>query len=160
MIPLGTGVRHGRIRGYRLLLSGWQGGPGGARFAAPESYPEEKKDWWPNEVRGYCQGSQASLVADGMLNCHSSACELVLVPLSGSEHQATLERKEPMFDIAAGSNSQNGNPSKINPEKVENFRAGKVTVNLPAFTSNPPQIHQRKTTFCTLFLPKPPAKTG
>jgi hypothetical protein len=28
------------------------------------------------------------------------------------------------------------------------------------FTSNPPQIHQRKTTFCTPFLPKPPAKTG
>jgi hypothetical protein len=34
-----------------------------------------------------------------------------------------------------------------------------MTVNLPAFTSNPPQIHHRKTTFCTPFLPKPPAKT-
>src|SRR4030088_2381022 len=32
-----------------------------------------------------------------------------------------------------------------------------MTVNLPAFTSNPPQIHHRKTTFCTPFLPKPPA---
>jgi len=35
-----------------------------------------------------------------------------------------------------------------------------MTVNLPAFTSNPPQIHHRNTTFCTPFLPKPPAKTG
>jgi hypothetical protein len=34
-----------------------------------------------------------------------------------------------------------------------------MTVNLPAFTSNPPHIHHRKTTFCTPFLPKPPAKT-
>src|SRR6266704_210407 len=33
-----------------------------------------------------------------------------------------------------------------------------MTVNLPAFTSNPPQIHHRKTTFCTPFLPKPPQK--
>jgi hypothetical protein len=48
---------------------------------------------------------------------------------------------------------------KINLGKVNIFRAGKVTVNLPAFTSNPPQIHQQKTTFCTPFLPKPPAKT-
>jgi hypothetical protein len=55
-------------------------------------------------------------------------------------------------------NSQNGNPSKINPEKWHVFRGRKMTVNLPAFTSNPPQIHQRKTTFCTPFLPKPPAK--
>jgi hypothetical protein len=35
-----------------------------------------------------------------------------------------------------------------------------MTVNLPGFTSNPPQIHHRKTTFCTPFLPKPPAETG
>src|ERR1700722_7535175 len=35
-----------------------------------------------------------------------------------------------------------------------------MTVNLPAFTSNPPQINHQKTTFCTPFLPKPPAKTG
>jgi hypothetical protein len=42
---------------------------------------------------------------------------------------------------------------------VKKFRARKMTVNLPAFTSNPPQIHHRKTTFCTPFLPKPPAKT-
>ena len=35
-----------------------------------------------------------------------------------------------------------------------------MTVNFPAFTSNPPQIHHQKTTFCTLFLSKPPAKTG
>ena len=34
-----------------------------------------------------------------------------------------------------------------------------MTVNLPAFTSDPPQIHQRKTTLCTPFSPKPPAKT-
>src|SRR6266851_7762583 len=33
-----------------------------------------------------------------------------------------------------------------------------MTVNLPAFTSNPPQIHHQKTTFCTPFLPKPPQK--
>jgi hypothetical protein len=41
-------------------------------------------------------------------------------------------------------NSQNGNPSKINPEKWHVFRARKMTVNLPAFTSNPPQIHHQK----------------
>ena len=35
-----------------------------------------------------------------------------------------------------------------------------MTVNLPAFTSNPPQIHHQKTTFCTPFLLKPPAKTS
>jgi hypothetical protein len=34
-----------------------------------------------------------------------------------------------------------------------------MTVNVPAFTSNPPQIHHQKTTFCTPLLPKPPAKT-
>ena len=34
-----------------------------------------------------------------------------------------------------------------------------MTANVPAFTSNPPQIHDQKTTFCTPFLPKPPAKT-
>ncbi len=33
-----------------------------------------------------------------------------------------------------------------------------MTVNFPAFTSNPPQIHHQKTMFCTLFLSKPPAK--
>src|SRR5437899_10118800 len=35
-----------------------------------------------------------------------------------------------------------------------------MTVNLPAFTSNPPQVHHQKTTFCTPLLPKPPAKRG
>jgi hypothetical protein len=49
---------------------------------------------------------------------------------------------------------------KINPEEVAFFEPEKVTVNLPAFTSNPPQIHHRNTTFCTPFLPKPPAKSG
>src|ERR1700686_3581218 len=34
-----------------------------------------------------------------------------------------------------------------------------MTVNLPAFTINPPQIHHQKNTFCTPFLPKPPAQT-
>jgi len=33
-----------------------------------------------------------------------------------------------------------------------------MNVNVPAFTSNPPQIHHQKTTFCTPFLPKPPTK--
>jgi hypothetical protein len=56
-------------------------------------------------------------------------------------------------------NSQNGNSSEINPEKWRVFRARKMTINLPAFTSNPPQIHHQKTTFCTPFLRKPPAKT-
>jgi hypothetical protein len=35
-----------------------------------------------------------------------------------------------------------------------------VTVNLPAFTSNPPQLHHKKTTSNHPFSPKPPAKTG
>jgi hypothetical protein len=35
-----------------------------------------------------------------------------------------------------------------------------MTVNLPAFTSNPPQIHHQKTTFCIPFFAKTPSKTG
>jgi hypothetical protein len=35
-----------------------------------------------------------------------------------------------------------------------------MTVTLPALTSNPPQIHHQKTTFCAPFMPKPPAKTS
>jgi hypothetical protein len=35
-----------------------------------------------------------------------------------------------------------------------------VTVNVPVFTSKPPRIHHQKTTFCTPFFPKSPAKTG
>jgi hypothetical protein len=34
-----------------------------------------------------------------------------------------------------------------------------MTVNLPAFTINPPQIQHQKSTFCTACLPKPQAKT-
>jgi hypothetical protein len=34
----------------------------------------------------------------------------------------------------------------------------KVTVNTPRFTSEPPQIHHRKTTFNTPFFAKPPSK--
>jgi hypothetical protein len=49
---------------------------------------------------------------------------------------------------------------KINLEKVENFRAGKVIVNLPAFTSNPPQIYHRKPRSAPRFCQNPPAKTG
>jgi hypothetical protein len=36
----------------------------------------------------------------------------------------------------------------------------KVTANTPRFTSKPPQIHHRKTTFNTPFFAKPPAKNG
>ena len=35
-----------------------------------------------------------------------------------------------------------------------------MTVNLPAFTSNPPQIHHRKTTFCTPVFAKTPSKNA
>jgi hypothetical protein len=52
-----------------------------------------------------------------------------------------------------------GIPQKIKPEKVKFIRAQKLTFNLPAFTSKPPQLHHQKTTFCTPFFPKPPAKT-
>jgi hypothetical protein len=38
--------------------------------------------------------------------------------------------------------------------------ARKLTVNFPAFTSNPPQLHHQKTTSNHPFSPKPPAKTG
>jgi hypothetical protein len=40
------------------------------------------------------------------------------------------------------------------------FEPQKLTVNSPAFTSNPPQLHHKKTTFYNPFLPKPPAKTA
>jgi len=55
-------------------------------------------------------------------------------------------------------NSQNGNPSKINPEKWHVFRARKLTVNFPAFTSNPPQLHHQKTTSNHPFFAKTPGK--
>jgi hypothetical protein len=38
------------------------------------------------------------------------------------------------------------------------FEPGKMTINLPAFTSNPPQIHHQKTTFCTRFCQNPQQK--
>jgi hypothetical protein len=34
-----------------------------------------------------------------------------------------------------------------------------VTIKEPRFTTNPPQLNHKKTTFCTRFSPKPPAKT-
>jgi hypothetical protein len=39
------------------------------------------------------------------------------------------------------------------------FAAGKVSVNSPRFTSNPPQIHHKKPHLKTQFFAKPPAKT-
>src|SRR5580693_5307505 len=56
--------------------------------------------------------------------------------------------------------SQNGNPSKINPEKVEIFRARKTTVNAPAFhqqptTNSPPKYHVLHPVFA-----KTPSKNG
>jgi hypothetical protein len=42
---------------------------------------------------------------------------------------------------------------------VAHFSSPKVSVNVLAFASNPPQINHQKTTFCTPFLQKPPAKT-
>jgi hypothetical protein len=57
-------------------------------------------------------------------------------------------------------NSQNGNPSKINLEKWHVFRARKLTVTLPAFTSNPPQITIKKTRSDTHFFQKPQQERG
>jgi hypothetical protein len=56
--------------------------------------------------------------------------------------------------------SQNGNPSKINLGKVACFSSRKVAVLLSAFTSNPPQIHHQKTTFCTPFFAQTPSKSA
>jgi hypothetical protein len=42
---------------------------------------------------------------------------------------------------------------------VKIFDAQNTTVNPPQFTSNPPQTHQEKTTFCTPLFRKPPANT-
>jgi hypothetical protein len=39
------------------------------------------------------------------------------------------------------------------------FRARILTINSPAFTSNPPQLHHKKPTSNHPFSPKPPAKT-
>src|SRR5437879_6614144 len=38
--------------------------------------------------------------------------------------------------------------------------AAKVSVNAPRFTSNPPQLHHKNTTFKTHIFAKPPAKTA
>jgi hypothetical protein len=38
------------------------------------------------------------------------------------------------------------------------FAAGKVSVNSPRFTSNPPQIHHKKPHLKTQFFAKPPQK--
>jgi hypothetical protein len=56
--------------------------------------------------------------------------------------------------------SQNGNPSKINLAKMENFRRRKMTVNLPAFhqqstTNSPSKNHILHTVFA-----KTPSKNG
>jgi hypothetical protein len=40
------------------------------------------------------------------------------------------------------------------------FRARKVTVNKPRFTTNPPQIHHQKTTFNHQFFAKTPSKNA
>jgi hypothetical protein len=48
---------------------------------------------------------------------------------------------------------------KINPQKEENFQRPKTAINAPRFTTKPPQINHQKTTFCTSFSAKPPAKT-
>jgi hypothetical protein len=79
--------------------------------------------------------------------------EAVLVDVGALAVAAIRDRED-----EAEPNSQNGNPSKINPEKVKGFRARILTVNFPAFTSNPPQLHHQKTTPNHPFLPKPPAK--
>jgi hypothetical protein len=42
---------------------------------------------------------------------------------------------------------------------VENFAPQNTSINPPRFTSHPPQLHHQKTTFCTPFFLKPPAKT-
>jgi hypothetical protein len=63
----------------------------------------------------------------------------------------------PIFGWPSTPNSQNGNPSKINPEKVACFSSLKPDRQL---TSNPPQLHHQKTTSNHPFLPKPPAKRG
>src|ERR1700730_14714504 len=39
------------------------------------------------------------------------------------------------------------------------FETGKAPANSPQTTTNPPQIHHQKTTFCHPFFQKPPAKT-
>jgi hypothetical protein len=39
------------------------------------------------------------------------------------------------------------------------FRPEKVSLNTPHFTSNPPQLHHKKTTLKTHIFTKPPAKT-
>jgi tetratricopeptide (TPR) repeat protein len=78
-IPLGAAKGLNGVAEYRLLLSGGKivraekssekGLPGGE-----ERLKEAKLiGYWPT-------GSQASLVRNGMLNCHSSVCELVLMP--------------------------------------------------------------------------------
>jgi hypothetical protein len=40
------------------------------------------------------------------------------------------------------------------------FEPGKVSANSPQFTSNPPQLHHKNTTFNTRIFAKPPAKTA
>jgi hypothetical protein len=54
----------------------------------------------------------------------------------------------------------------IDPTKNKSVKSGvffppkKPPSICTPFTSDPPQIHHQKTTFCTPFFPKPPAKTG
>jgi hypothetical protein len=52
-----------------------------------------------------------------------------------------------------------GIPQKEIRKKWHVFRARKLTINFPSFTSNPPQLHHQNTTFYHPFSPKPPAKT-
>jgi hypothetical protein len=56
--------------------------------------------------------------------------------------------------------SQNGNPSKINPERWHVFRARKTTVNEPAFHQQPTTNSPAKSHVLHPVFAKTPSKNG
>jgi hypothetical protein len=64
----------------------------------------------------------------------------------------------PILEVVFKTEFPKWDPSKINPEKVHVFRARILTINSPAFTSNPPQLHHQKTTPNHPFSPPPQQK--
>jgi tetratricopeptide (TPR) repeat protein len=78
-VPLGAAKGLDGVAEYRLLLSGGKvvraERTGTKELVGAEDRLKEAKfnEFWPAE-------SEANLVRNGMLNCHSGVCELVLVP--------------------------------------------------------------------------------
>ena len=78
-IPLGAARGLNGVAEYRLLLSG--GKVARAEKSGEKELPGGEERLKEAKLVGYWPaGSEANLVRNGMLNCHSGVCELLLLP--------------------------------------------------------------------------------